>query len=250
MYAKVEKSKENKSRAVANAVSQKKRDGKSTFRFEDDRPEAIQMRKLQEMANNRSQAKQVTQLQDKEHIIQKKENNPAKVQLTMPNKKSTDSIQRRAVVNVVSDNPDKKKIRAEGKVKDFKGGTKAGKDGWIGVTAYRSYYEISNKKYRNTGEVGPFENGFTNPEAGHVLGAQNGGDGGDSENVFAQDGGTNNGKYKQFENEMRRTLDLYSKNADVKFTSYIAGVDIEIGTIADEGLSDAMSISSEDTDSD
>lgn len=228
MNTHADKTHENKRQSVANAVSQKKSDSKSTFQFEDNRPEAIQMRKLQEMASNRSQAKQVTPMQ---------------------NNTSTNTIQRIVDVSLVSNNDDKKKIRAEGKVKDFKGGTTAGNYGWVGVTRYRSEYEISDKKYINTGEVGPLHNDFTNPERGHVLAKQNGGDGGDPENVFAQDGGTNNGVYKSFEMEMRKDLNLYGKNANVKFTSYLAGDDIEIDKIADEGLSDAMSISSEDTDS-
>ena len=55
MYAQVEKSKENKSRAVANSVAQKQIGGKSTFQFVDNRPEAIAQRKLQEVANSYSQ---------------------------------------------------------------------------------------------------------------------------------------------------------------------------------------------------
>lgn len=47
MYAQVEKPKENNSRANANAVAQKKNDGKQGFGFVDNRPEAITQRKLQ-----------------------------------------------------------------------------------------------------------------------------------------------------------------------------------------------------------
>ena len=77
------KTQENKSQSVANAVSQHNRGSGSTFQFVDNRPEAIAQRKLQEMANNSPQVKQATQLQaiaDKFSIqqqqpIQKKENN-------------------------------------------------------------------------------------------------------------------------------------------------------------------------------
>ncbi len=52
MYAQVEKSKENKSRAVRSAVSQKQSSGESTFQFVDNRPEATAQRKQQEVSDN------------------------------------------------------------------------------------------------------------------------------------------------------------------------------------------------------
>ena len=59
MYAQVEKPKDNKSRAIANSVAQKKSNGGKSFGFVDNRPEAITQRKLQEMANNNLGAKQL-----------------------------------------------------------------------------------------------------------------------------------------------------------------------------------------------
>ncbi|MEM5548761.1 hypothetical protein [Pseudoalteromonas fuliginea] len=47
MYAQVEKTKENKSRAVANSVGQKKSNTKQGFGFVDNRPEAVVKRSLQ-----------------------------------------------------------------------------------------------------------------------------------------------------------------------------------------------------------
>ena len=46
MYEQVEKPKENKSRAVANSVAQKKSSGKQGFGFEDNRLESITQRKV------------------------------------------------------------------------------------------------------------------------------------------------------------------------------------------------------------
>lgn len=46
MYAQVEKPKENKSRAVADSVAQKKSNGKKGFGFEDNRPETTRQRRL------------------------------------------------------------------------------------------------------------------------------------------------------------------------------------------------------------
>lgn len=99
MYAQIEKPKENKSKEVANTVTQKKSAGKQGFGSVDNRPEAIAQRKLQEIANNSPQAmqlrvfqtmvnnspqaKQAAQLQampdnysaQQHYPIQKKENN-------------------------------------------------------------------------------------------------------------------------------------------------------------------------------
>lgn len=54
MYAHVEKQRENKSRAIANSITQKKRDEKQSFGLIDNRPEAVTQRKLQELANNKT----------------------------------------------------------------------------------------------------------------------------------------------------------------------------------------------------
>jgi len=241
MNTHVEKTKENKRQSVANAVTQKQGGGEPTFQFVDNRPEAITQRKLQEMANNSPQAKQVAQLQ----LMANKRSQA----LTIQHDTTMSTIQRMVSVDLLTDNDDKKKIRAKGNVEDFQGGTSAGTHGWVGVTSYRSRYEITDGTHEDTGSVGPLKNDFTNPEAGHVLAKQNGGDGADTWNIFAQDGGTNNGKYKSFEISMRNDLNKYDDDDEVTFTSYLAGVDIEEGgNIADEGLSDAMSISSEDSD--
>ncbi|MEP5340719.1 MAG: hypothetical protein ABJL44_13325 [Algibacter sp.] len=53
MYEQADKSKENKSRAVANVVSKKQSNSKSAFQFVDNRLEVV-AKKLQEMANSRS----------------------------------------------------------------------------------------------------------------------------------------------------------------------------------------------------
>lgn len=63
MYAQVEKSKENKSRAVANSVAQKKNNDQHTLGFIDNRPKGIAQRKQIEITNNNPRAKQAIQLQ-------------------------------------------------------------------------------------------------------------------------------------------------------------------------------------------
>lgn len=83
MHTHADKTQKNKSHLVANAVTQKQRDGESTFQFVDNRPKAIAQRKLQEMANDSPQAKQAAQFQtmadnnsvQQKQPIQKKENN-------------------------------------------------------------------------------------------------------------------------------------------------------------------------------
>ncbi len=54
MYAQVEKSRENKSRAVANSVAQKKSGGKQGFGFVDNRADAVAQRKIISLINNNS----------------------------------------------------------------------------------------------------------------------------------------------------------------------------------------------------
>lgn len=63
MYAQKEKQKENKSRAVANSVAQKKSSMKQGFGIVDNQPEGIAQRKLQGMANTSFQVKHTTPLQ-------------------------------------------------------------------------------------------------------------------------------------------------------------------------------------------
>lgn len=67
MYEQLTNPKENKSRAIANSVAQKKSNVKQSFGFTDNRPEAFAQRKLQDLANNHSAQQQ--------NPIQKKENN-------------------------------------------------------------------------------------------------------------------------------------------------------------------------------
>ena len=64
MKAHADKTQENKSQSVANAVSQKQSGGESTFQFVDNRPEILQMRELQEMADNSPQVSQLRAFQE------------------------------------------------------------------------------------------------------------------------------------------------------------------------------------------
>ena len=59
-----DKTQENKSQSLANAVSQKQSGAESTFQFVDNRPEAVAQRKLQEMADNSQQVSQLRAFQD------------------------------------------------------------------------------------------------------------------------------------------------------------------------------------------
>ena len=64
MYAQVEKPKENKSRAVANSVAQKKSIMNQGFGFVNNRPEAVAQRKVQEMADSTIQRVRVQDSRD------------------------------------------------------------------------------------------------------------------------------------------------------------------------------------------
>lgn len=160
---------------------------------------------------------------------------------------TVNAVQRAINVYLETNTAKKKSLVAKGQVKDFKDGSKAGTQGWVGVEKYRSRYVVEDKKYANRGASGALQNEFTNPEAGHVLAQQNGGVGSDPDNIFAQCGGTNNGKYKVFENGMRADLDKYKDTDDVTFKSYLVGTKITKGTIADHGLPEASDISSDES---
>jgi hypothetical protein len=74
-----DKTQETQKKSVANEVSQRHNGEDSTFQFVDNRPEAIAQRKLQEIANNSPQVKQIAQLQAmannysaKQELIQRK----------------------------------------------------------------------------------------------------------------------------------------------------------------------------------
>lgn len=83
MNTHADKTQENKSQSVASGKSQLQSSGESTFQFVDNRPESVAQQKLQELANNSPQVKQVAQLQamagnhstQQKQPVQKKENN-------------------------------------------------------------------------------------------------------------------------------------------------------------------------------
>ena len=64
MKTHVEKTQKNKNQSVANAVSQKQGGGKPTVQFVDNRPEAVKMRQLQEMANSSPRIMQLMSFQE------------------------------------------------------------------------------------------------------------------------------------------------------------------------------------------
>ena len=66
MYTKARKTKKDKSKAVANSITQEKSSSKSVFQFVDNRPESVAQQKLQEMANIHS-SQQQQPIQKKEH---------------------------------------------------------------------------------------------------------------------------------------------------------------------------------------
>ncbi|MBX9637749.1 MAG: DUF4157 domain-containing protein [Nitrosomonas sp.] len=141
-------------------------------------------------------------------------------------------------------------VRSKGKVKKYKNGTSAGSRGWLGVTKYQATATITSKDeaFENVIPSPLLQNVFTTPEAGHVLAQQNGGNGGDSDNVFAQDGGTNNGTYKSFEYSVRKMLDKYDPDDDVYFKAELYGDSVEKGEIKAAAIEEASAESGMDTD--
>jgi len=64
MNTHADKTQQNKSQSVANAISQKQSSSESTSQFVDNRPVAVAQRTLQEMADNSHQAKQLRAFQE------------------------------------------------------------------------------------------------------------------------------------------------------------------------------------------
>lgn len=84
MYAQIEKTKENKSRAVANSVTQKKSNGKQGFGFIDNRSEEVAQREISGVADSSS---------SRQTLIQKKEKPFGVAQLKKKGKVTDDYIQ-------------------------------------------------------------------------------------------------------------------------------------------------------------
>ncbi len=134
-------------------------------------------------------------------------------------------------------------ITSKGVASDFAGGDDAKNSGWNGVDKYKAQAKVGT----NTDIVlGMVNNNYIVAQAGHVLAEQNGGLGSDSDNVFAQDGGVNNGPFRaNFENPMRKQLNAADKNDKVNFRVVLYGDNIKKGPLSKNGDVDA---SDEETD--
>lgn len=98
MYVQMEKPKENKSRAVANSVAQKKSSVKQGFGIVDNRPESIRQRKLQAQINDHSaKTFQKQPNLEEEQLIQgrSKQNNDSVAQADIPDTLTQLAIQRK-----------------------------------------------------------------------------------------------------------------------------------------------------------
>lgn len=93
MYAQIESPKENKSKAITNAVAQKKSNVKQSFGFVDFRPGVAQMKRLHVLASSSQRKQQVVQLQGiEEDIIQRKKIEAKIIGLTHLVKSKNESI--------------------------------------------------------------------------------------------------------------------------------------------------------------
>lgn len=152
-------------------------------------------------------------------------------------------LQRQALVTIDDWEDHRVVISASGEARDFSNGTKAANNGWNGVKKYKADAIVDHTKISS----GMINNKYIVGQAGHILAQQNGGDGGDPENVFAQDGGVNNGPYRSnFENPMRKALDEADDDDQVHFRAVLYGTHITRGPLVK--LSDNLEGSDEDTD--
>lgn len=230
-------SQDNKTHSVARGDAQKRSGETAPFQFTNNRSDAVAQRRLQEMANN---SPRMTQLKALQQMMRQRQAHEAP---RTPHDTANPPVQRMINVRMKENTDTRKVVTAKGDLARFADGTGAGDTGWVGVKKYMAKYRIENDEFRNTGKVGPLQNLFTRPEAGHILGRQNGGNGGDPENIFAQDGGSNNSTYKVFEGDMRGYLNAYvndeEEDVEVEFTYVGEGDHIEEGDIAAATLAPA-----------
>ncbi len=254
------KSQSNKQQSFAKTGTQKQSVDQSAFQFVDNRPAAAAQRKLQEMAENSPQTEQSAQLQAIANNRSAQQQQPVPFtslstdknnSLTVP-KTSTDLglLQREAMVIIEDWEDHRVVIAADGEAQDFKGGSGAKNNGWNAVDKYRAVAKVGKNP---TIRLPSTDNNYRVAQAGHILAAQNGGDGGDPDNVFAQDGGVNNGPFRsKFENPMRAQLNLARDTDQVHFRVSLYGdkkkEKITQGPLEKE--SDAMERSDEESDFD
>lgn len=139
-------------------------------------------------------------------------------------------------------------IASQGKASEYSGGDDPRNIGWNGVGKYRAVAKVGSNPQIDSGTI---NNAFRAAHAGHILAQQNGGNGSNEFNIFAQDGGVNTGPYRTaFENPMRRDLDRAHRNDPVNFRVSLyaekGGPNITHGPLIK--YSDRMDDSSEDTD--
>lgn len=140
-------------------------------------------------------------------------------------------LQRKVAVKVAEKSKTKVVISAKGKARNFQGGTEAEDYGWNGVTKYQARAKVGETEIKT--EV--INNRFIEAQAGHVLAKQNGGNGAQSANVFAQEAGVNNGYYRRaFEGPMRDALENVNGETTVRFRVALYGEDIRLGPLKKE----------------
>ncbi|TVZ40061.1 DNA/RNA non-specific endonuclease [Alteromonadaceae bacterium 2753L.S.0a.02] len=210
-------------------------ESKSTCQFMDKRPEAEKFRKIKESAKSKI------------------------------NMNGNAVIQNAVTVSASGEGTKDVVIKAAGDAEEFQNGIKADDWGWNNVTSYAGRVYINRSRYRikkikggtkkrrewytqkETVRAGPYHNNYLVAQAGHVLAKQNGGDGSDDENVFAQDGGVNNGPWKTyFETPMRNYLDMCYDGDKVDFRVGLHSEDDNITRGALVKESDELDASDED----
>lgn len=200
MHAQVEKSKENRSRAAANSVAQKKSDARQGLEFVDNRLEtretAQRQAKLRSGEHNR-QSLLVTQLAANK----------------LSEEGGAGSTYKVAVY--------------EDQASNFKGGATAGDDGlWpIGTGKIKGEYHnginwVGIPNGEETIQQGVSEYYF----CGHMLADSLGGLGG-SDNIFAQDTNNNIGRWPTAEGAIRAKRDTLKSTDNMKVTIGLAGRD-------------------------
>lgn len=165
-----------------------------------------------------------------------------------PSGKTNEQVLQRSVAITVEDRRKSDEpsvvIWAKGKASDFSGGDAAGNRGWSGVEKYKARRKVGDNEEVECKLIN--NNNFKAAHSGQVLAAQNGGNGSQAENVFAQDAGPNTGgDWSSFEIAMRQELNAAPLNASVQFRGVLYGEIDDVDVLDKKGEESASEVDSD-----
>lgn len=201
------KPKENKSRAVANAVVQEKRTHQKDIKIDDKRTSGVRQAQIADIINSK----------------EKRNNHIPALPIQCKN------------INIINKTNTGYIVESEGKPSDFAGGGAAPR--WPGVSntkLYQAEYAATDQLNIHgirtgrgkQGESAVMDNFIPEFASGHLLPSRLGGQG-SRENSFWQEGGQNTGSWTSFENEASQVCRNTPESGTFKYRMTLAGDNLE-----------------------